>query len=63
MASNGKANRPSGLSKIQTIPKSQDGICHDDSTPPVKAQTIDELHSLQQKKSVPTTPTLATPTK
>ncbi|URE24335.1 phosphoenolpyruvate carboxykinase [Musa troglodytarum] len=33
-----------------------DGICHDDSTPPVKAQTIDELHSLQKKRSAPTTP-------
>lgn len=44
-----------GLAKIQTNKKTN-GICHDDSTPPVKAQTIDELHSLQKKKSAPTTP-------
>ncbi|KAL0395867.1 UNVERIFIED_CONTAM: Phosphoenolpyruvate carboxykinase (ATP) [Sesamum calycinum] len=36
--------------------KKAEGVCHDDSTPPVKAQTIDELHSLQMKKSAPTTP-------
>ncbi|XP_020581222.1 phosphoenolpyruvate carboxykinase (ATP)-like [Phalaenopsis equestris] len=36
---------------------SKDHLCHDDSTPVVKAQTIDELHSLQKKRSVPTTPT------
>ncbi|PKU76273.1 phosphoenolpyruvate carboxykinase (ATP)-like [Dendrobium catenatum] len=35
---------------------SKDHLCHDDSSPVVKAQTIDELHSLQKKKSVPTTP-------
>ncbi|GFY86713.1 phosphoenolpyruvate carboxykinase 1 [Actinidia rufa] len=44
-----------GLAKIQTQ-KRQNGICHDDSATPVKAQTIDELHSLQKKKSAPTTP-------
>ncbi|KAL6319900.1 hypothetical protein AAG906_036973 [Vitis piasezkii] len=43
-----------GLAKIQTH-KKQSEICHDDSTLPVKAQTIDELHSLQ-KKIVPTLP-------
>ncbi|KVH99666.1 Phosphoenolpyruvate carboxykinase (ATP), conserved site-containing protein [Cynara cardunculus var. scolymus] len=45
-----------GLPKIQTHGKKEDQICHDDSGPPVKAQTIDELHSLQKKRSVPTTP-------
>lgn len=44
------------LPKIQTHPKRENGICHDDSAPPVKAQTIDQLHSLQKKKSAPTTP-------
>lgn len=44
-----------GLAKIQTQKKANE-VCHDDSTPPVKAQTIDELHSLQRKKSTPTTP-------
>ncbi|KAI7730950.1 hypothetical protein M8C21_002537 [Ambrosia artemisiifolia] len=45
-----------GLPKIQTHAKKEDQICHDDSVPPVKAQTIDELHSLQRKRSVPNTP-------
>lgn len=47
-----------GLPKIQTRggKKEDDQICHDDSVPPVKAQTIDELHSLQKKRSVPNTP-------
>ncbi|KAG6512793.1 hypothetical protein ZIOFF_030922 [Zingiber officinale] len=47
-----------GLPKIQTHgrEKSENGICHDDSGPPVKAKTIDELHSLQKKRSAPTTP-------
>ncbi|KAI7736456.1 hypothetical protein M8C21_011851 [Ambrosia artemisiifolia] len=44
-----------GLPKISTH-KKQSEICHDDSSAPVKAQTIDELHSLQRKKSAPTTP-------
>ncbi|XP_022132685.1 phosphoenolpyruvate carboxykinase (ATP)-like [Momordica charantia] len=30
--------------------------CHDDITLPIKAQTIDELHHLQKKRSSPTTP-------
>ncbi|KAI3451862.1 hypothetical protein Pfo_008527 [Paulownia fortunei] len=51
---NGGTGR-NGLAKIQTE-KRANGICHDDSTAPVKAQTIDELHSLQKKKSAPTTP-------
>ncbi|KAK9110807.1 hypothetical protein Sjap_018867 [Stephania japonica] len=47
-----------GLPKIQTssAQKRHNGICHDDSSAPVKAQTIDELHSLQKKRSAPTTP-------
>ncbi|KAJ1689104.1 hypothetical protein LUZ63_013259 [Rhynchospora breviuscula] len=48
------------LPKIQTnaagTKKPANGICHDDSVPPVKAQTIHELHSLQRKRSAPTTP-------
>ncbi|XP_073149197.1 phosphoenolpyruvate carboxykinase (ATP) 1 isoform X1 [Henckelia pumila] len=52
--SKGGAGR-NGLPKIHTE-KRAEGICHDDSTTPVKAQTIDELHSLQRKKSAPTTP-------
>ncbi|KAK6116187.1 hypothetical protein DH2020_008456 [Rehmannia glutinosa] len=50
-----------GLPKIQTQKKAEDmendnQVCHDDSARPVKAQTLDELHSLQKKKSAPTTP-------
>lgn len=44
-----------GLTRITTA-KKNNGMCHDDSGPPVKAQTIDELHSLQKKRSTPTTP-------
>ncbi|KAG6518285.1 hypothetical protein ZIOFF_021689 [Zingiber officinale] len=46
------------MPKIQTHgrEKPENGICHDDSAPPVKAKTIDELHSLQKKRSAPTTP-------
>ncbi|XP_017243646.1 phosphoenolpyruvate carboxykinase (ATP) 1 [Daucus carota subsp. sativus] len=45
------------LAKIDTRTKRDDEeICHDDSATPVKAQTIDELHSLQMKKSAPSTP-------
>ncbi|RWW45657.1 hypothetical protein BHE74_00048484 [Ensete ventricosum] len=53
---------PNGLPKIHTHgggagkKEPENGICHDDSAPPVKAQTIDELHSLQKKRSAPTTP-------
>lgn len=53
IVSTGKGGR-NGLAKITT--KRENGICHDDSGPTVKAQTIDELHSLQKKKSAPTTP-------
>ncbi|XP_047311551.1 phosphoenolpyruvate carboxykinase (ATP) 1-like [Impatiens glandulifera] len=49
-----------GLAKIHTHRKETGGICHDDSATPVKAQTIDELHSLQRKKSAPTTPIIPT---
>ncbi|KAK2392466.1 phosphoenolpyruvate carboxykinase (ATP) [Trifolium repens] len=47
-----------GLPMIQTQKKVMEvpEICHDDSTPPVRAQTIDELHSLQKKRSTPNTP-------
>ncbi|KAH9712547.1 phosphoenolpyruvate carboxykinase (ATP) [Citrus sinensis] len=59
----GKGTARKGLAKIQTAAsqKKQSAICHDDSTPPVKAQTIDELHSLQKKRSAPTTPIKGTP--
>ncbi|XP_015886113.2 phosphoenolpyruvate carboxykinase (ATP) 1 [Ziziphus jujuba] len=50
-----------GLAKIQTGNNTAEEVCHDDSARPVKAQTIDELHSLQQKKSTPTTPIGGTP--
>ncbi|KAL7141577.1 hypothetical protein ABFS83_08G062800 [Erythranthe nasuta] len=50
------ANGASGLPEIQTHEKKADGIFHHDITAPVNAQTIDELHSLQKKKSAPTTP-------
>ncbi|CDP21488.1 unnamed protein product [Coffea canephora] len=50
-----------GLPKIHTEKKKEeDEICHDDSAPPVKAKTLDELHSLQRKKSAPTTPITGT---
>lgn len=47
-----------GLPKIQTQDHNNkaNDVCHDDSGTPVKAKTIDELHSLQRKKSAPTTP-------
>lgn len=55
-ATSNVAKGRNGLPKIQTAKKKEDEICHDDSVPPVKAQTVDELHSLQKKKSAPTTP-------
>lgn len=57
VAMNGKGTGTpkSPLRKIATSDK-HDGICHDMSASTVKAQTIDELHSLQRKKSAPTTP-------
>lgn len=67
MAKNGSENgefsfstKRSGLPKIQTQDHDKKEVCHDDSTTPVKAQTIDELHSLQKKRSTPTTPITAT---
>jgi phosphoenolpyruvate carboxykinase (ATP) len=48
-----------GLARIETNGKKkkhENGVCHDDSSAPVRAQTIDELHSLQKKRSAPTTP-------
>ncbi|CAN8276507.1 unnamed protein product [Cochlearia groenlandica] len=63
---NGNNNGDGGFSfpKGPTMPKittgatkrGNGGICHDDSGPTVKATTIDELHSLQKKRSAPTTP-------
>ncbi|KAF2938398.1 hypothetical protein DAI22_03g115700 [Oryza sativa Japonica Group] len=54
------ASTPNGLARIEThgakTKKHENGICHDDSSAPVRAQTIDELHSLQRKRSAPTTP-------
>lgn len=57
-------NASSGLAKIQTQKKPTDNweVCHDDSTPTVKAQTIHELHSLQKKRSTPNTPIRASAT-
>lgn len=46
-----------GLAMIQTQKKSSsEGVCHDDIASPLRAQTIDQLHSLQKKKSAPNTP-------
>lgn len=52
---------PNGLARIEThtekkMKKHENGICHDDSSAPVRAQNIDELHSMQRKRSAPTTP-------
>ncbi|CAN4115170.1 unnamed protein product [Withania somnifera] len=45
-----------GLAKIETREEKEE-ICHDDSAAPVKAQNVDQLHSLQMKKgSGPNTP-------
>ncbi|PKI42063.1 hypothetical protein CRG98_037516, partial [Punica granatum] len=53
----GNGDARNGLTKIATNKKDGNGaVCHDDSATPVKAQTIDELHSLQKKRSAPTTP-------
>ncbi|XP_026435573.1 phosphoenolpyruvate carboxykinase (ATP)-like [Papaver somniferum] len=53
---NGNGTARNGLAKIQTYEKKPNGICHDDTAAPVKAQTLDQLHSFQKKKSAPTTP-------
>ncbi|CAN7120319.1 phosphoenolpyruvate carboxykinase (ATP)-like [Brassica rapa] len=63
-AGNGNANGDGGFSfpkgpaipKITTGAKRDNDICQDDSGPTVKATTLDELHSLQKKRSAPTTP-------
>ncbi|XXG56752.1 hypothetical protein AAC387_Pa03g4085 [Persea americana] len=55
MSGNGAVDRSNILAKIQTQKKEAE-VCHDDSAKPVKAQTIEELHSLQRKKSAPNTP-------
>ncbi|KAJ7294723.1 hypothetical protein O6H91_14G002500 [Diphasiastrum complanatum] len=47
---------PNGLSKINTHSKTSRNVCIDDSVPPIKAQTLEELHSLQKKRSAPSTP-------
>ncbi|MCO5561707.1 hypothetical protein L7F22_015330 [Adiantum nelumboides] len=62
--STGLAAVPNGVPKIKTHTKEPEknatipprNVCVDDSGPTVKAQTLDELHSLQKKKSAPTTP-------
>jgi phosphoenolpyruvate carboxykinase (ATP) len=62
MASNGTANgefefaSPNGLAKISTKAAPRE-VCKDDTTAPVKAQNVEELHALQKKKaSAPSTP-------
>ncbi|KAI5068586.1 hypothetical protein GOP47_0016931 [Adiantum capillus-veneris] len=51
---------PNNISKIKTQRKDEmvapREVCVDDSAPTVRAQTLDQLHSLQKKKSAPTTP-------
>ena len=47
---------PNGLARIDTNggekkkTKLANGICHDDSSAPVRAQNIDELHSMQRDR-------------
>ncbi|KAJ1282638.1 hypothetical protein BS78_03G067000 [Paspalum vaginatum] len=53
---------PNGLARIEAHgeKKDENGVCHeDDSALPVRAQTIDELHSLQRKRSAPTSAALS----
>lgn len=48
-----------GLPKIhteRTTAETERDICHDDSTTPMRARTLEHLHSLQKKRSTPTTP-------
>ncbi|BBN18380.1 phosphoenolpyruvate carboxykinase (ATP) [Marchantia polymorpha subsp. ruderalis] len=45
-----------GLTKIDTTMGRTSDVCADDSVPTVRAQNLDELHSLQVKKSAPSTP-------
>jgi phosphoenolpyruvate carboxykinase (ATP) len=55
---------PNGLARIETTGKKKqdNGVWYDDSSAPVRAQTIDELHSLQRKRSAPSTPKRSAPT-
>ncbi len=62
MGSNGTENgefefaSPNGLAKISTKAAPRE-VCKDDTTAPVKAQNVEELHALQKKKaSAPSTP-------
>lgn len=50
MPTSDNAGNGNGLAKIQQLGDNEEG------RPTVKAQTIDELHSLQKKKSAPSTP-------
>ncbi|CAM6102618.1 unnamed protein product [Calypogeia fissa] len=52
----GDHNGLNGLSRINTKERRMSDVCADDSGPTVKAQNVDELHSLQVKKSAPSTP-------
>ena len=54
---------PNGVPKVKThvdnekeIGEDRKSVCSDYSGSTVKAQTLDELHSLQKKKSAPSTP-------
>ncbi|KAJ7300052.1 hypothetical protein O6H91_17G014800 [Diphasiastrum complanatum] len=47
---------PDGLTKIKTHAAKGRDVCTDDSGPPIKANTLEELHSLQKKKSASSTP-------
>ncbi|KAE8706992.1 Phosphoenolpyruvate carboxykinase [Hibiscus syriacus] len=56
MAANRNGVSTAPRSPLVRIKTHKNGIYQDDSGKPVKAQTIDELHSLQKKRSAPTTP-------
>ncbi|KHN11524.1 Phosphoenolpyruvate carboxykinase [ATP] [Glycine soja] len=56
MPTSDNAGNGNGLAKIQQLGDNEEG------RPTVKAQTIDELHSLQKKKSAPSTPKGSLPT-
>ncbi|KAL2607945.1 hypothetical protein R1flu_026518 [Riccia fluitans] len=45
-----------GLKKIYTSSAKASDVCSDDSVPTVKAHNLNELHSLQVKRSAPSTP-------
>lgn len=44
------------LPRITTEKGGKSDVCHDDTASKVNFQTIDELHSLQKKRSAPPTP-------